>query len=131
MEAVEVAGRHRLELLHALACLQVAGCQLLLGCTQRALRLTRHCLGFLLSHAGKADRCRAWLLAAKCRVADASRLPEWERRAELLEGVRQVGIAKDGFSEVGCVTFLQCFGSGSGSVLDPYSIGPLDPDPDP
>jgi hypothetical protein len=23
----------------------------------------------------------------------------------------------------------QCFGSGSGSVLDPYSIGPLDPDP--
>ncbi len=29
----------------------------------------------------------------------------------------------------------QCFGSGSGtgsgSVLDPYSIGPLDPDPDP
>jgi hypothetical protein len=25
----------------------------------------------------------------------------------------------------------QGFGSGSGSVLDPYSIGPLDPDPDP
>ena len=23
----------------------------------------------------------------------------------------------------------QCFGSRSGSVLDPYSIGPLDPDP--
>jgi hypothetical protein len=29
----------------------------------------------------------------------------------------------------------QCFGSGSvsgsGSILEPYSIGPLDPDPDP
>jgi hypothetical protein len=32
-------------------------------------------------------------------------------------------------------TYSQGFGSGSvsgsGSVLDPYSIGPLDPDPDP
>ncbi len=27
--------------------------------------------------------------------------------------------------------FEQGFGSGSVSVLDPYSIGPLDPDPDP
>ena len=100
MQAVDTASRHRLDLLQALACLQVANCQLTLGCTQRALRLARHCLGYLLSHAGKADRCRAWLLAAKCRVSDASRLPEWERRAELLEGVRQVGLAKDGFAQV-------------------------------
>jgi hypothetical protein len=28
-------------------------------------------------------------------------------------------------------TFCQGCGSGSGSVLDPYSIGSLDPDPDP
>jgi len=34
----------------------------------------------------------------------------------------------------GCVVFAhlqQGFGSGSGFVLDPYSIGPVDPDPDP
>ncbi len=101
MKAVDTASHHRMDLLQALACLQVANCQLALGCTERSLRLTRHCLGYLLSHAGKADRCRAWLLAAKCRVADANQLPEWERRAGLLEGVRQVGLAKDGFSQVG------------------------------
>ncbi len=106
IEAVDTAARHRLDLLHALACLQVANCQLILGCTERALRLTRHCLCYLLSHAGKADRCRAWLLAAKCRVANASRLPEWERRAELLEAVRQVGLAKDGFDQVFLSNFL-------------------------
>ena len=104
----------------------MAGCQLVLGCTQRALRLTRHCLGYLLSHAGKADRCRAWLLAAKCRVADASRLAEWERRAELLEGVRQVGIAKDGFAEV-----RSPYTSLFGSVPDPLFYGLQDQNPDP
>ncbi len=46
-------------------------------------------------------------------------------------GVRVKKVGASSIVGIKSVGFFQCFGSGSGSVLDPYSIGPLDPDPDP
>jgi hypothetical protein len=46
-----------------------------------------------------------------------------------LERERENGGGGGGGWQVGLVIFHQGFGSGSG--LDPYSIGPVDPDPDP
>ncbi len=42
-------------------------------------------------------------------------------------GFVPIGLVNDTFNPAICL--IQGFGSGS--VLDPYSIGPLDPDPDP
>ena len=44
--------------------------------------------------------CRGLLLCAKCRVSASAALSPVERRAELLQGAEQVGMAKQGFAEI-------------------------------
>ncbi len=68
-----------------------------------------------------------------CSVADPgclSRIPDPDFHPSRIP---DLGSKNSYWYKICCHT--QCFGSGSGSVsgsvLDPYSIGPLDPDPDP
>eukprot|EP00092_Neocalanus_flemingeri_P029626 GFUD01032172.1.p1 GENE.GFUD01032172.1~~GFUD01032172.1.p1 ORF type:complete len:768 (-),score=319.74 GFUD01032172.1:114-2417(-) len=101
VRAAELATSRRLDHLLHLAGLQLANCQLLLGCSARALCLTSSCLAPLLAHGSLADCARAWLLAAKCKIAASHGTGQAERRAEMLEGANMVSRAKDGFSTAG------------------------------
>ena len=69
VRAAELATSRRLDQLLHLAGLQLASCQLLLGCHSRSLSLTLSCLAPLLAHGSLTDCARAWLLAAKCKIA--------------------------------------------------------------
>jgi len=97
VRAAELAASRRLDLLLHLAGLQLANCQLLLGCSARALSLTTSCLAALLSHGSSTDCARAWLCAAKCKIAASQGSGPAERRAELQEGAKMVLRAKEGF----------------------------------
>jgi len=101
VRAVELAEGRRLDLLLHLAGLQMANCQLLLGCPARALQLTNSCLAPLLAHGSLMDCARAWLLAAKCKVAASSGEEPAERRAQMLEGANMVSRARDLFNNAG------------------------------
>jgi len=101
VRAAELATSRRLDQLLHLAGLQLASCQLLLGCHSRSLSLTLSCLAPLLAHGSLTDCARAWLLAAKCKIAASQGSGQAERRAEMLEGANMVARAKEGFSTAG------------------------------
>ena len=102
VRGAEAARAARLQLLHSQARLQLAHCQLLLGCHQAAAA-ARRCLPPLLAHGSLVDASRAWLLAARARVAASHGAPPPERRAELLQGAAMVSRAKEGLSCAGDV----------------------------
>jgi len=99
--ATTLATHFRHDHLHCLAVLQLAHCQLLLGCPARAYQLTLRCLAPILAHGSLLDCSRARLLAAKCRIAASTELDAAERRAELLEGGKMLTEARDGFEKAG------------------------------
>jgi len=101
VRAAELAASRRLDLLLHLAGLQIANCQLLLGCSARALALTTSCLSTLLAHGSNIDCARAWLCAAKCKIAASQGSGPAERRAEIQEGANMVLRAKEGFNTAG------------------------------
>jgi len=101
VRAAELATSRRLDQLLHLAGLQLANCQLLLGCHSRSLSLTLSCLAPLLAHGSLTDCARAWLLAAKCKIAASQGSEPAERRAEMQEGANMVTRAKEGFSTSG------------------------------
>lgn len=99
--ATSLAADHRHDHLHCLAVLQLAHCQLLLGCPARAYQLTLRCLAPILAHGSLVDCSRARLLAAKCRIAASGDLNNAEKRAELLEGSKMLTEAREGFEKAG------------------------------
>jgi len=101
VRAAELATSRRLDQLLHLAGLQLANCQLLLACSARAMSLTSSCLAPLLAHGSLTDCARAWLLAAKCKIAASQGAGQAERRAQILEGANMVSRAKEGFSTAG------------------------------
>jgi len=101
VRAAELATSRRLDQLLHLAGLQLANCQLLLGCPARALSLSTSCLAPLLAHASLTDCAKAWLLAAKCKIAASEGTSQAERRAQVLEGANMVTRAKEGFGTAG------------------------------
>ena len=103
VRGAEAAREARLQLLHSQARLQLAHCQLLLGCHEAAAGQARRCLPALLAHGSLVDASRAWLLAARARVAASHGAPPAERRAELLQGAAMVAKAKEGLSCAGDV----------------------------
>jgi len=103
VKAAQLARSRRLELLAVQARLQVAHCQLLLGSSAASARQASVCLPALLAHGSLTDASRAWLLAAKARIAASHGASAAERRAELLQGATIIIRAKEGFSSAGDV----------------------------
>jgi len=83
VKAAEKAQKNKLQLLYTQSRLQISHCQLLLGCHDAGLIQAEQCLPALLAHGSLVDASRAWLLAARARIAASQGGTNDERRAEL------------------------------------------------
>ena len=103
VRGAELARLARLQLLLVQARMQLAHCQLLLGCHKAGAAQSEAVLPSLLAHGSLTDSSRAWLLAAKARISASHGAARAERRAELVQGTTMIQRAKEGFSRAGDV----------------------------